>query len=46
MFPLQVVRKRSQVEAMKPSAKRPRTDENAAVKSKNSQRSIFSFLDH
>ncbi|XP_024155641.1 claspin [Oryzias melastigma] len=41
-----VVRKRSQVEAVKPSAKRPRTDENAAVKSKNSQRSIFSFLDH
>ncbi|RVE66614.1 hypothetical protein OJAV_G00109250 [Oryzias javanicus] len=41
-----VVRKRSQVEAVKPSAKRPRTDENAVVKSKNSQRSIFSFLDH
>uniref|UniRef100_A0A8C7ZXJ4 Claspin n=1 Tax=Oryzias sinensis TaxID=183150 RepID=A0A8C7ZXJ4_9TELE len=40
-----MVKKRSQVEAVKPSAKRPRTDENV-LKTKNSQRSIFSFLDH
>lgn len=45
IFGPQMVKKRSQVEAVKPSAKRPRTDENV-LKTNNSQRSIFSFLDH
>ncbi|MED6258272.1 hypothetical protein ATANTOWER_005090 [Ataeniobius toweri] len=42
----QVVRKRSQVEVVNPAAKRPCRGTQPAGHTKNSQRSIFSFLDH
>ncbi|XP_027892722.1 claspin [Xiphophorus couchianus] len=42
----QVVRKRSQVEAVSPAAKRPCRQNRTAGPNRNSQRSIFSFLDH
>uniref|UniRef100_A0A3B5MLN9 Claspin n=1 Tax=Xiphophorus couchianus TaxID=32473 RepID=A0A3B5MLN9_9TELE len=40
------VRKRSQVEAVSPAAKRPCRQNRTAGPNRNSQRSIFSFLDH
>lgn len=49
VFAPQVVKKRNQVEVLSPAAKRPcRRNQPAAAAgpSKNSQRSIFSFLDH
>ncbi|XP_032436907.1 claspin [Xiphophorus hellerii] len=42
----QVVRKRSQVGAVSPAAKRPCRQNRTAGPNRNSQRSIFSFLDH
>ncbi|XP_008421254.1 claspin [Poecilia reticulata] len=42
----QVVRKRSQVDAVSPAAKRPCRQNQTAGPNRNSQRSIFSFLDH
>ncbi|XP_014828588.1 PREDICTED: claspin isoform X3 [Poecilia mexicana] len=42
----QVVRKRSQVDAVSPAAKRTCRQNQTAGPNRNSQRSIFSFLDH
>ncbi|KAM4725813.1 claspin isoform 2-T2 [Anableps anableps] len=42
----QVVKKRSQVEAVNPAAKRPCRRSQPDGPTRNSQRSIFSFLDH